>query len=35
MCDEFYPILDHEKDIKSRGKKDYTNLIHKIREVFK
>ena len=34
MCDEFYPILDDEKDIAKRGGKDYTELVNKVKEMF-
>ena len=34
MCDEFYPILDDEKDIATRGGKDYTELVNKVKELF-
>ena len=33
LCDKFYPILDNEDSIKSRGEKDYTEMIKKIKEV--
>ena len=33
LCDKFYPILDNEDNIKSRGEKDYTEMIKKIKEV--
>ncbi len=34
LCDNFYPILDHEKGISARGGKDYTELVDKIMEIF-
>ena len=34
LCNEFYPILDHEKGIAERGSRDYSNLLKVIGDLF-